>query len=59
MIYKNLSLETCESDLAAVTSALSYFVDSTIALRAENAILTEQLSLCCPDFQANLDLFTL
>ena len=55
MSYRNIALETCENDLAAISTALSYFINSTIELRGENS----QLSSCCSDFHISSDFLNL
>ena len=66
MSYRNIALETCENDLAAISTALSYFINSTIELRGENSQLTNeiaalnsQLSSCCSDFHISSDFLNL
>jgi hypothetical protein len=43
MIYKDISLETCENDLMAVFQSLSHFINATIELREENNNLKNEI----------------
>lgn len=40
----DLELQTCENDLAATVNALTYFVNTTIDLRAENNELKTEIA---------------